>query len=68
MAGEESFDTLIADGRATMQGNLDVYAQLLSTLDTFALGFEMMPGTAEIASTESAEGSSLAIDAIVLPE
>jgi alkyl sulfatase BDS1-like metallo-beta-lactamase superfamily hydrolase len=68
MAGEESFDALIADGRATMQGNLDVYAQLLSTLDTFALGFEMMPGTAEIASTESVEGSSLAIDAIVLPE
>jgi hypothetical protein len=39
----ESFDALIEDGRATMQGNLDIYAQLLSTLDTFGLGFEMRP-------------------------
>ena len=68
MAGVEPFDALIEDGRATMQGDLDVYAQLLSTLDVFELGFEMMPGTGEVASAESAENSSLAIDAIVLPE
>ncbi len=67
MAGAESFDALIEDGRATMQGNLDVYAQLLSTLDTFALGFEMMPGTGEVASADSGD-SSLKIDAIILPE
>ncbi len=68
MAGAEPFDALIEDGRATMQGDLDVYTQLLSTLDVFELGFEMMPGTGEVASTESAEDSSLKIDAIVLPE
>jgi alkyl sulfatase BDS1-like metallo-beta-lactamase superfamily hydrolase len=66
MAGAEPFDALIEDGRATMQGDLDVYTQLLSTLDVFELGFEMMPGTGEVASTESAEDSSLKIDAILL--
>jgi alkyl sulfatase BDS1-like metallo-beta-lactamase superfamily hydrolase len=66
MAGAEPFDALIEDGRATMQGDLDVYTQLLSTLDVFELGFEMMPVTGEVASTESAEDSSLKIDAILL--
>ncbi len=66
MAGAEPFDALIEDGRATMQGDLDVYTQLLSTLDVFELGFEMMPGTGEVASTESAEDSSFKIDAILL--
>jgi len=68
MVGAEPFDALIEDGRATMQGNLDVYAQLLSTLDVFELGFEMMPGTGEVAPAESAEASSLEIDAIILSE
>ena len=67
MAGAERFDDLVADGRATMQGNLDVYTQLLSTLDTFELGFEMMPGTAAAADAATAE-SSLEIEAIILSE
>ena len=68
MAGQEPFDALIEDGRATMQGDLDVYAQLLSTLDAFELGFEIMPGTAAAAGAEDGEDASLKIEATVLPE
>ena len=68
MAGQEPFDALIEDGRATMQGDLDVYAQLLSTLDAFELGFEIMPGTAAAAGAEDGDGASLKIEATVLPE
>jgi alkyl sulfatase BDS1-like metallo-beta-lactamase superfamily hydrolase len=68
MAGLEPFDALIEDGRATMQGDLDVYAQLLSTLDAFELGFEIMPGTAAPAGAEDGDGASLKIEATVLPE
>jgi len=68
MAGLEPFDALIEDGRATMQGDLDVYAQLLSTLDAFELGFEIMPGTAAAAGAEDGDGASLKIEATVLPE
>jgi alkyl sulfatase BDS1-like metallo-beta-lactamase superfamily hydrolase len=68
MAGLEPFDALIEDGRATMQGDLDVYAQLLSTLDAFELGLEIMPGTAAAAGAEDGDGASLKIEATVLPE
>ncbi len=68
MAGAESFDTLIADGRATMQGDVEIYNQLLSTLDVFELGFEIMPGTAAVAKADGGEDSTLEIDAIILAE
>jgi linear primary-alkylsulfatase len=45
MMGASSFDDLIADGKAQLDGNRDVYEQLKSTLVQFDIGFEMMPGT-----------------------
>jgi linear primary-alkylsulfatase len=45
MMGAASFDDLIADGKARLDGNKDVYEQLKSTLIQFELGFEIMPGT-----------------------
>jgi alkyl sulfatase BDS1-like metallo-beta-lactamase superfamily hydrolase len=68
MAGVEPFDALIENGRAILQGNLDVYAQLLSTLDVFELGFEMMPGTAREATPSDGDAASLEIEATILPE
>jgi hypothetical protein len=43
--GAVSFDDQIGAGKAKLEGNRDVYAQLKSTLVQFELGFEMMPGT-----------------------
>jgi alkyl sulfatase BDS1-like metallo-beta-lactamase superfamily hydrolase len=45
MMGAAKFDDQIANGKAKLVGNRDVYEQLKSTLVHFALGFEMMPGT-----------------------
>lgn len=45
MMGAVSFDDQIGAGKAKLEGNRDVYAQLKSTLVQFELGFEMMPGT-----------------------
>jgi len=45
MMGASSFDDLIADGKAVLDGNRDVYEQLKSVLVQFEIGFEIMPGT-----------------------
>jgi len=45
MMGAAKFDDQIAAGKATLEGNRDVYEQLKSTLVQFELGFEIMPGT-----------------------
>jgi alkyl sulfatase BDS1-like metallo-beta-lactamase superfamily hydrolase len=45
MMGAAKFDDQIANGKAKLVGNRDVYEKLKSTLVHFALGFEMMPGT-----------------------
>ena len=46
MMGAATFDAQIDAGKAKLKGNREVYEQLKSTLVTFELGFEIMPGTA----------------------
>ncbi len=45
MAGEATFQGLVVDGTATIEGDLAVMQQLMSMLVTFTPDFEMMPGT-----------------------
>ena len=45
MMGAVKFDDQIANGKAKLKGNRDVYEQLKTTLVQFELGFELMPGT-----------------------
>jgi alkyl sulfatase BDS1-like metallo-beta-lactamase superfamily hydrolase len=45
MTGQMTFDELVAEGRATLEGDAEVLRQLMSTLVTFTPDFEMMPGT-----------------------
>ena len=45
MMGAATFDEQIAAGKATLEGNRDVYDLLKSTLVHFELGFEVLPGT-----------------------
>ena len=46
LMGAATFDAQIDAGKAKLRGNREVYEQLKSTLVTFELGFEIMPGTA----------------------
>ena len=46
MMGQKSFAESIEDGTAKVDGNVDILAQLASTLVTFEIGFEVLPGTA----------------------
>ena len=45
MTGQTTFAALRADGRATMEGNVDVLGQLMSMMVTFTPDFEILPGT-----------------------
>ncbi len=45
MTGQTTFQALVADGRATVEGNPAVLAQLMSTMVQFTPDFEMLPGT-----------------------
>ncbi|MFV1986864.1 MAG: alkyl sulfatase C-terminal domain-containing protein [Gemmatimonadota bacterium] len=45
MTGEVTFADLVADGRATMEGDAQLMAQLMATLVQFTPDFEMLPGT-----------------------
>jgi alkyl sulfatase BDS1-like metallo-beta-lactamase superfamily hydrolase len=59
MAGEASFEGLLADGRATAEGDLGVLGQLAGLMVDFDPRFEIMPGTklrAELANQEPFEG------------
>ena len=49
MMGQKSFSASIEDGTAQVEGNVEVLAQLASTLVTFEIGFEILPGTAGMA-------------------
>ncbi|MCZ6579408.1 MAG: MBL fold metallo-hydrolase, partial [Gammaproteobacteria bacterium] len=46
MMGAKSLKAQIEDGTATTKGNLDVLDTLASTMVTFEIGFEILPGTA----------------------
>lgn len=45
MAGLTTFPALMAEGKASLEGNLTVFEQLRSLLVEFAPDFEIMPGT-----------------------
>jgi len=46
MMGQKTLKELIASGVAKTKGDLSVLTKLASTLDTFEIGFEILPGTA----------------------
>ena len=48
MMGKKSFAASIKEGIAKVDGNVDVLAQLARTLVTFEIGFEILPGTADV--------------------
>jgi alkyl sulfatase BDS1-like metallo-beta-lactamase superfamily hydrolase len=59
MAGEAAFEDLLADGRATAEGDLGVLGQLADLMVEFDPRFEIMPGTktrTELAQAEPFEG------------
>ena len=45
MMGAKSLATQIEDGTAKVEGNTEVLDQLASTMITFEIGFEILPGT-----------------------
>ncbi len=45
MTGQTTWDALVSEGKATFDGNIEVLAQLMSTMVTFTADFEMLPGT-----------------------
>ena len=45
MTGQTTFQALVADGKATVEGNPQVLAQLMSMMVQFTPDFEMLPGT-----------------------
>jgi hypothetical protein len=45
MAGEESFEALLGDGRAVAEGDLSVLAKLAGLMVEFDPRFPIMPGT-----------------------
>jgi alkyl sulfatase BDS1-like metallo-beta-lactamase superfamily hydrolase len=46
MMGLKSFAASIEDGTAKAEGNVDILGEIASTLVTFQIGFEVLPGTA----------------------
>ncbi len=61
MMGAKSLKAQIEDGTATTEGNLDVLDTLASTMVTFEIGFEILPGTA--GRVEEKETNPFSIDA-----
>lgn len=47
LMGQKSFGDLIKEGSVKAQGDTSVLQKLNSTLDTFEIGFEILPGTAK---------------------
>ena len=59
MAGEASFEALLADGRASFEGDIGVLGQLAALMVEFDPRFEIMPGTklgTDLASQQPFEG------------
>ncbi len=64
MAGMATFEELLADGRATHQGDIGILGQLAELMVEFDPRFEIMPGTTrrtELPDTEPFEGDIGAI-------
>jgi alkyl sulfatase BDS1-like metallo-beta-lactamase superfamily hydrolase len=59
MAGESTFDALLAGGKAAVEGDIGVLGQLAGLMVEFDPRFEIMPGTklrTDIAETNPFEG------------
>jgi alkyl sulfatase BDS1-like metallo-beta-lactamase superfamily hydrolase len=61
MMGAKSLKAQIEDGTATTEGNLSLLDTLASTMVTFEIGFEILPGTA--GPVEEKETNPFSIDA-----
>ena len=59
MMGAKSLKAQIEDGTATTEGNLDVLDTLASTMVTFEISFEILPGTAGPKSVDEVNPFSL---------
>jgi alkyl sulfatase BDS1-like metallo-beta-lactamase superfamily hydrolase len=55
MAGAKTLAAQIDDGTAKIEGDRSVLAKLASTLVNFEIGFEILPGTADMAEKKVAE-------------
>jgi alkyl sulfatase BDS1-like metallo-beta-lactamase superfamily hydrolase len=66
MMGVKSFAASIEDGTAQAEGNIDLLAQLASTLVTFHMGFEILPGTAGPAGEVDLNPYSVADDSVLM--
>jgi alkyl sulfatase BDS1-like metallo-beta-lactamase superfamily hydrolase len=56
MFGQATFEQLIKEGKITFEGNIGLIAQLKEMLDTFEVGFEIMPGTLAKPSEDAVKG------------
>jgi len=45
MPKQVSFDQLVADGKATFEGDRKPFAQLMAAMTPFTPDFELLPGT-----------------------
>ena len=64
MMGVKTFVAQVEDGRAKVDGNLDVLKQLGSTMVDFELGFEILPGTKGSAEVEDLNDFEIDVDSI----
>jgi alkyl sulfatase BDS1-like metallo-beta-lactamase superfamily hydrolase len=58
MMGVVTFAEQIAAGKATLEGNAELFDALWSMLDTFDVGFQVLPGTGGILPPQPAEETS----------
>jgi alkyl sulfatase BDS1-like metallo-beta-lactamase superfamily hydrolase len=64
MMGVKSFRASIEDGTAKAEGNADILGQIASTLATFQIGFEILPGTAAPAGETGLNPYAVAEDSV----
>ena len=65
MMGTKSLKTQIQDGTATAEGDLKILDLLASTMVTFEIGFEILPGTAARSHIEDANPFSVNANAVI---
>jgi alkyl sulfatase BDS1-like metallo-beta-lactamase superfamily hydrolase len=66
MGGETTFEALLADGRASAEGDLGVLGQIAALMVEFDPRFEIMPGTKTLTETLGAEALEADIGALIL--
>ncbi len=66
MAGMKRFTDAIEDGTAKAEGNTAILDEIASTLVTFQIGFEVLPGTAAPAQASGLNPYAIAVDSIQL--